>query len=139
MTRRAMRDHRQADVWPKRPSPALDRIGRVWDKIVEDEEALIALRDKSDAVVDAIHLEIAGFLGSLNDQELAELDPHDHRVNATIRIYPRAVMFGVICYDEIAIMGEFVIADEQDRRAALTGHQRIAETRERMRRKAVAQ
>lgn len=75
--------------------------------------------------------ELRRFLFGLTDAELAEIDPDDTGLLVTV---PAFLGIG----KSISVGGVWFLRAEQARRAALTGHQRIAEARERAARKAVA-
>lgn len=134
MTRRAMRDHRQAPAWPKRPVSSGRAMMRQFDDDIEQTKKLVR---QFDLAMEYVCDRIMAVLRDLEDDELDRIDPRDPRINAVVRA-DRRKMFGELIIDEIAFDGETMIAQEQERRAGLTGHERIAETRERIRQKAVA-
>lgn len=122
MARRAMRDHQQDEAWPPRPLPAVLR---------QEAIDLAAMMRACDAEVDAAGEEIEAVLRDLTEQELAELDPSDPRL-------VRRTASPWINGRQQTVGGSWMLDRERRRRAALTGHERILENRERLRRRAAS-
>lgn len=127
MAHHEMRDHRQAPVYPRGGHP--ERVRRHQRREVEfaaGDENLYS----NDVSAACMHLlnEVVAFLFTLTDDELAAIDPNDRRLNRVLRVRLASRskdQFEV--FDEMLIGGYGAIANEQDRRKRLTGHQRIAE------------
>lgn len=133
MARRAMRDHRQAPAWPKQTLSVANLRREAWEQLDSMFAEFKRLQKECQAEYLAAVETVEAFLFGLDDDELAALDPEDTRVCLPVRDF----RFGEVLVG--ILHGLAMITDEQERRAALTGHERIAETRERMRRKAVSQ
>lgn len=135
MARHQMRDHRQAPAWPKRPVSS----GRaMWRQFEDDLDHSIRAERQFRLTIDEVGDRIMAVLRDLDDDELARMDPTDPRINVVLSS-PHRRLFGNWITQDVEFVGETMIAHEQERRAALTGHERIAELRERMRRKEVEQ